>query len=128
MRVEMPSGTWAELRDKLQAGDKFATQSGYTVEWQDGKQFIPSGVANTMMRNLLGAIITSWGGPGLEGVPVPAQNFAGIGVLDQLDIDDYEALSEKAAPLLTRLVGPRPNPQDRTGDSTTPSSSSPPSS
>ena len=124
----MPSGTWAELRDKLQAGDKFAVQSGYTVEWQDGKQFIPSGVANTMMRNLLGAIITSWGGPGLEGVPVPAQNFAGIGVLDQLDIDDYEALSDKAAPLLTRLVGPRPNPQARTGESTTPSSSSPQSS
>ncbi len=127
MRVEMPSGTWAELRDKLNAGDKFAVQSGYTVEWQEGKQFLPAGVANLMMRNLLGTIITSWGGPGLEGIPVPAQNFAGIGVLDQLDIDDYEALSEKASPLLTRLVGPRPNPQDRTGDSTTPSSSSSPS-
>ena len=54
MRVEMPSGAWAELRDKLQAGDKFATQSGFTVEWQDGKQLMPSGVSNTMMKNLLG--------------------------------------------------------------------------
>jgi hypothetical protein len=123
----MPSGTWAELRDKLNAGDKFATQSGYTVEWQEGKQFLPAGVANLMMRNLLGTVITSWGGPGLEGIPVPAQNFAGIGILDTLDIDDYEVLSEKASPLLTRLVGPRPNPRDRTGDSTTPSSSSSPS-
>ena len=117
---------WHE--DKLQAGDKFAVQAGYTVEWQEGKQFLPAGVANTMMRNLLAAIVTSWGGPGLDGIPIPSQNFAGADILGTLDIDDYEALSEAAAPLLTRLVGPRPNPQDRTGDSTTPSSSSPPSS
>ena len=121
----MPSGTWAELRDKLNAGDKFAVQSGYTVEWQEGKQFLPAGVANLMMRNLLGAIITSWGGPGLEGIPVPSQNFAGTGILDTLDIDDYEALSTAALPLLNRLVTPRPNPS--AGSTTTPSSSSSPS-
>lgn len=124
----MPSGAWAELRDKLNAGDKFATQSGYTVEWQDGKQLMPSGLANTMMKNLLGVIVTSWGGPGREGIPVPSQNMAGPDILDTLDIDDYEALSAAAEPLMRKLVMPRPNQPDRTGGSTTPSSSSPPSS
>jgi hypothetical protein len=123
----MPSGAWAELRDKLQAGDKFATQSGFTVEWQDGKQLMPSGVSNTMMKNMLGVVITTWGGPGLEGIPIPSQNFAGPDILDTLDIDDYEALSTAAEPLLRKLVMPRPNQQARTGDSTTPSSSSSPS-
>ena len=127
MRVEMPSGAWAELRDKLQAGDKFATQSGFTVEWQDGKQLMPSGVSNTMMKNMLGVVIQNWGGPGLEGIPVPSQNFAGPDILDTLDIDDYEALSAAAEPLLRKLVMPRPNQQDRTGGSTTPTSSSSPS-
>ena len=125
MRVEMPSGAWAELRDRLQAGDKFATQSGFTVEWQDGKQLMPSGVSNTMMKNLLGAVIENWGGPGLEGIPVPSRNIAGSGILDTLDIDDYEALAEAAEPLLRKLVMPRPNQQ--AGSSTTPSSSSSPS-
>lgn len=123
MRVEMPSGAWAELRDKLQAGDKFATQSGFTVEWQEGKQLMPSGVSNTMMKNMLAVIITGWGGPGLEGIPIPAQNFAGPDILDTLDIDDYDALSTAGEPLLRKLVMPRPNPQ--AGSSTTPSSSSP---
>lgn len=121
----MPSGAWAELRDKLQAGDKFATQSGFTVEWQDGKQLMPSGVSNTMMKNMLAAIITAWGGPGRDGIPVPAQNMAGSGVLDTLDIDDYDALSEAAEPLLRKLVMPRPN--QPAGSSTTPSSNSSPS-
>jgi hypothetical protein len=121
----MPSGAWAELRDKLQAGDKFATQSGFTVEWQEGKQLMPSGVSNTMMKNMLGVIITGWGGPGLEGIPIPAQNFAGPDILDTLDIDDYDALSTAGEPLLRKLVMPRPNPQ--AGSSTTPSSSSSPS-
>ena len=79
MRVEMPSGAWAEPETNSTAGDQFAIQSGFTVEWQDGKQLMPSGVSNTMMKNLLGDIITTWGGPGLEGIPVPSQNMAGPG-------------------------------------------------
>jgi hypothetical protein len=128
VRVEMPSGAWAELRDKLQARDKFATQGGFTVEWQEGKQLMPSGVSNTMMKNLLGVIITEWGGPGLEGIAIPEKNIAGADILDSLDIDDYEALAAAAEPLLRKLVMPRPNQQAQTGDSTTPSSSSSPTS
>ena len=76
MRVEMPSGAWAELRDKLQAGDKFATQSGFTVEWQDGKQLMPSGVSNTMMKNMLGAIIVLPAIIGVMDLIVPQRKIA----------------------------------------------------
>ena len=127
-RVELPSTAWVEIRDKLQARDKFATQGGFTVEWQEGKQLMPSGVSNTMMKNLLAVIITEWGGPGLEGIAIPEKNLAGADILDSLDIDDYQALADAAEPLLRKLVMPRPNQQDRTGDSTTPSSSSSPTS
>ena len=128
VRVDLPGGGYVELRDKLQAKDKFATQGGFVVEWQEGKQLMPSGVSNTMMKNLLGVIITEWGGPGLEGIAIPAQNIAGADILDSLDIDDYQALAEAAEPLLRKLVMPRPNQQGPTGDPTIRSSSSSPTS
>lgn len=127
-RVDLPSGAYVEIRDKLQARDKFATQSGFTIEWQEGKQLMPSGVSNVMMKNLLGVLITEWGGPGLEGIAIPEKNLAGADILDTLDIDDYDALAEAAEPLLRKLVMPRPNRQAGTGAPTTPSSSSSPTS
>ena len=66
-----------EYRDKLQARDKFATQGGFVVEWQEGNRLIPSGVSNVMMKSLLGVIITDWGGPGLEGIAIPEEHRRG---------------------------------------------------
>jgi hypothetical protein len=118
LRVELPSGNWVDVRDKLMAADKFAAQSAVTLtyealgERQDGQgqvQRIPGGVENEMRNALLGQVIDAWS---FEGVPVPSQNIAGpaatIGAT--LDLDDYNVLQEAVQPLLEKVrFGAGPN-------------------
>jgi hypothetical protein len=121
MKVELPSGAWVEIRDKLMAGDKFSVQGSFKVEVVDGKQMMPGGITNLMRNALLTETITSWGGPGLEGIPVPSQNIGGTAVLGTiLDIDDYNALVEAVEPLMEKVSFGGP----KTKTATTPSSSS----
>lgn len=97
------------------AADKFSVQSSFTVEVADGKQTMPSGIQNLMRNALLGEIITSWGGGSLEGIPIPAQNMAGAGVIGNvLDIDDYNELVEAVAPMLEKVSFSGPNPRGAT--------------
>lgn len=124
-RVELPSGKWVEYRSELMADDKFAVQGSFEVRVVDGQQVMPSGVTNLMRNALLADIITEWGGPGLEGIPVPSQNIAGAGILGKvLPIKDYNVLSDEVEPLLQE-VSFSPNRQRA---ATTPSSNSSPSS
>lgn len=120
MRVELPSGNWAEVREKLGAADKWAIGSGYTVTVKDGATIVPGNVGALQMKAFLGSVITAWS---FEGIPVPSQNMAGADVLEHVfagGLDDWNALEDAVAPLFQKVAG-RPNQQP---PATTPSSSS----
>ena len=114
MKVELPGGGWVEIREKLTADDKLGTQGSFTIPVDDeGRQQMPSGVQNILRNALLERIITNWGGPGLDGVQIPANNINGAAVLGSLDLDDYNALCEAVDPLLQKVTFSGPNQRTR---------------
>jgi hypothetical protein len=117
VKVELPSGAWIQIRDKLMADDKFAVQSSFTIPVdEEGRQQMPSGIQNIMRNALLERIIEAWGGGPLEGQPPPAQNIQGVAVIGQLlDIEDYNALAEAVDPMLEKVTFAGPNRRTRNG-------------
>jgi hypothetical protein len=116
VKVELPSGAWIQIRDKLMADDKFAVQSSFTIPVdEEGRQQMPSGIQNIMRNALLERVIEAWGGGSLEGQPPPAQNIQGVAAIGQLlDIEDYNALCEAVDPMLEKVTF-GPNRRTRNG-------------
>ena len=118
VKVELPSGGWVEVRDRLTLQDKWAITQGLEIQSRDGVQYIPANFGDQQMRNFLSSVITAWS---FEGIPVPSQNFGGADVMATvLDLDDYDALEEAVQPLYEKVARSRPNRQKA---ATTPSSS-----
>lgn len=115
MRVELSSGEWIEIREKLSAGDKFAVQGAIEMTTENGKQTYSGGLANDMRNALLIRIITSWS---YSGIPVPSQHIAGVHILGEvLSIDDYNELMTAIEPLMDKISGtPTKDPQKPTGN------------
>lgn len=119
MKVDLPSGAWVQLRDKLTAGDKMAVQGSFTITVDtDGHQEMPSGITNILRNALLERIIENWGGGegeyALEGKPVPANSPQGGDLIaDVMDLDDYNVLVEKVEPLLEKVTFSAPAPKAR---------------
>ena len=111
MRVELPSGAWVELREKLMAGDKFAVQGAVKLELDTatGFQHTAVGMVNDMRNQLLLLVIDNWSFA--PSVPVPKENHAGVRILGEvMDLDDYNCLSEAIEPVLLKVVtGGAPN-------------------
>lgn len=110
MRIELPSGGWIELRDRLMAQDKMAVQAAIRVVYEpapgdDSREVrrVDGGTDDRMRVALLSRIITAWS---FAGVPVPASNIADPEDLigSTLDLDDYEAVCEAVQPLFLRVV------------------------
>lgn len=109
MRVELPSGGWVEVRDKLMAKDRFDVQDAITFTVTDGKQQkMSAGMINDMRNALLTQTITEWSFDGmmlpsqarvLNGDRYDASEF--IGTI--MDIDDYNALSQAVEPLMDKV-------------------------
>lgn len=123
VKVELPSGAWVEIRDKLGAKDKWAIGAGYNVRVENGVSILPGNLGGLQMKAFLASVITGWGGPGLDGVLIPAQSPEGADILDRAlsDLDDYDVLEDAVTPLFQRVQGGgRPNPEKAAA---TPSSS-----
>lgn len=103
VRLDFPSGNWVDYRDNLLAEDKFQVQDAVILEYDDSdRRRLRAGTTNTMRNALLNRIITAWSFPG---VPIPAQNIAGVQTIGEtLDIDDYNVLAEAVAPLLDKVA------------------------
>jgi hypothetical protein len=104
VEVTLPSGATVTVRDKLTAKDKFTVQAAVrlSLDTNTGMQE-SSGSFLTDLRNaLLKEIITSWSFTW----PVPSAG----GSLDDLDLDDYNALSDGVEDLLTKVMA---NPNRR---------------
>jgi hypothetical protein len=111
MRVELPSGAWVELRDKLLAIDRFAVQEAALVETGDKSRVSYLTLANDMRNALLGRIITSWS----YDAPIPSKNsFAAADVVigNAMDLEDYDALEDAVQPLMDLISGKtQPSPK-----------------
>ena len=112
MRVDLPSGGYIEFRDSLKAKDKFTVQNSLKFKVKDGKeQEVSGGITNDMRNALLAELITSWS---LD-APLPSADMkAGMAAVDDMDIDDYNALQEAVEPLLEK-VSFRPNRETPSG-------------
>lgn len=100
MEVTLPSGATVTYRDKLNANDKFAVQAAIrlSLDTATGLQESSGSLVNDMRNALLKQIITAWTFP----YPLP---HMGVGnPLGELDLDDYNALSDEVEPLLEKVV------------------------
>ena len=108
MQVTLPSGATVDLRDKVTAKDKFAVQKSlhFSLDTQTLLQESTGGLVNDMTNALLAQLITSWS----FGMPIPSVDGNS---LDELDLDDYDALAEAVEPTLQKVMGPGPNRKGR---------------
>ena len=131
-RVDLPgkqpdgSPNWVEYRDKLTVQDRIAANSAIKFTFEaapDGNgevRKVTGGNDDRMRVALLARLITAWSFPG---VPVPSQNIADPEELisSQLDLDDYDAVSDAIEPLFQRVLrtAPKPEAAARPADGTT---------
>lgn len=108
MRVSLPSGGWAEIRENLTAEDRWAVQEAIVFEIAtdaagqvNPMQRVSSATTERARQALLARVITSWSLAD-QGIPVPSQNAAGADVLGSLDLDDWDALAEAVQPLVDK--------------------------
>jgi hypothetical protein len=100
MDVTLPSGATVTLRDNLQARDKFAVQSAIrlSLDTGTGMQESSGNFLNEARNALLKQLITGWSFT----FPVPSAN--GSDPLQDLDLDDYDALAEAVEDKLTKVL------------------------
>jgi hypothetical protein len=105
VEVTLPSGATVTMRDKLTAKDKFSVQAAIrlSLDTSTGLQESSGGVVNDMRNALLTQIITAWTLP----EPIPSLN--GGNPLAEMDLDDYDALTEAVDPMLQKVAGTGPN-------------------
>ena len=112
-RITLKSGAWIDIRDTYQRSDRKAAAGAFDITISaDGTRTMPGNLVDLQADALLAERITAWGGPGLDGVPVPSQHPLGAAVLDEVitDEDDDDALAEAIRPILER-VNKVPNPR-----------------
>lgn len=119
----MSAGQWAELREAVNAGDRRAAKAAVTVTIQgDESRVFTAELEDKVMYALLRRLIVSWSLP----QPLPSQAVNAEDVLDQLPIDDQEALYKAVRPVYDRVMGTGPKPATVSGSvSTTGSSDAP---
>lgn len=122
-RVDLTSGAWVDLRDKLNAGDKFAAQDAAKLNVRNpssnddpGQAVTQStgGFANQMRRALLARIIEAWS---FEGIAIPANNPGvredpeAVAALfaEVFDLDDWNDLEDATEDVLLKVMRRGPN-------------------
>jgi hypothetical protein len=107
VRVELPSGGWAELRENLKGKDRVVAQNAVRLELDaDGKTTVTGSTGERICEALLSRLVTGWS---FE-IPPPAISLNPTDALEDLDIDDYNALYEAVLPMVEKVT-PRPNPR-----------------
>lgn len=104
MRVELSGGNHADLRDELNGGDRRAARAAIkiTIAGDESRQFTAE-LEDQIMYALLRRLIISWS------FPQPLPRDAGDDVLNNLPIDDQDALYEAVRPFYDRILnGPKP--------------------
>lgn len=102
MKVDLPSGNWAELRTRLRGRDKLAVQRAVQFEVTRGAttQHISAAVQTEMAYALLGEVILAWS---FDGITIPVNHPNGADVLLELDLEDLNALEAAVAPMVDQV-------------------------
>lgn len=109
MRVELPGGHWADLKDPddLVEGDRKAARKALAVPLDDdGNMVINAGMGDMMTDAVLAQVITGWS---FEGRPIPS---IVPGTLDTLSIAQARALRKAAEPHHELFWGDGGDPTD----------------
>jgi hypothetical protein len=109
--LTLPSNATVTYRDALTAKDKFRVQAAIrlSLDTATGLQESSGSIVNDMRNALLCGIITAWS---FDNLPLPSIQAS---VLDDLDLDDYNALADAVEPLLDKVVNAGPNRRERSG-------------
>jgi hypothetical protein len=109
VKVALPSGHEAELRDQILAGDKRAANAAIELHMDaDGGRLVSVSMTDNVKYALLTRLIVSWD----VGQPVPGMVVDPVGLLDSLPLDDLDALSDAIDPLYKRIMGIKDDNQD----------------
>jgi hypothetical protein len=109
VRVDLPSGNTVDLRDQIKGGDRIAAQKALKFRTgEDRVQVMEGDAGDQIAIALLIRMITGWS---FEGRPVPSQQLDGnqASCLEDLDIDDYDALIQAVEPFIEKVTPRRPN-------------------
>lgn len=126
MRLNLPSGGWADIRDKLKPKDRFAVHGAVRVTvGNDGDIDVSAGIQDLMRVALISRLLEAWSLdaplPGQHSCPGCTGNSAlwHQHVIDYIDdvvgFDDWDAIEAATEPLLERVNGSRPNPGTSSG-------------
>lgn len=107
-RIELPSGGWVELKDPktLKARDKKAIMKAVRGV-PDAEN--PVGFAVDISDGLIAHMIENWYVPYLEAPSIPLLDPS---VLDELEIPDYDALTDAIKPAQELLFSDAVTPDD----------------
>jgi hypothetical protein len=114
MRINLPSGSWVEVRDNFVPNDAYAVADAPDVVNDDGQVSVKNATGN-MWKVFLSRVIVGWS---YEGEPLPSQD---IKVLEKYpdSEDDFFALREALQDRFDRLANRRRSPNQRTQPSST---------
>jgi len=118
MRVDLPSGHWAELRDNLLRGDVRFARKAMKITWdRDDSRTVDLSFEDEVTGALLYRMIVAWDVG--QTLPRNAQTLElAQGILDMLDDEDYKALAKAIRPMYLKVME-RPaddeSPKDESG-------------
>lgn len=106
MRIELPDGNWADVRDALLGKDKTAAHKVMQFVIKEGQeQVMDASVMDKMHDALLANIITAWS----FDQPIPSRCESPVDAVGELDIDIYNELHAKTAHLMKKVNFKAPN-------------------
>ena len=113
MRVDLPSGHHAELRDvdQLMAADDRVAKAAFKLTVQeDGSRELTGDLTDRVRRALLKQLIVSWDFPGL---PIPRDAVDPDGVLDSLGLKDLKELRKAIEPAYNEVMEVEEDPKKK---------------
>jgi hypothetical protein len=128
LRVDLPSGHWAELRDQMLHGDvRFAKKAAKFRVSRAGDSDVDLSFEDEVTGAILYRMLVQWDVG--QALPRTAQNLElALGILDMLEEDDFAALRKAVRPFYLKVME-RPaeeeSPKDGSGNTEISSSEGP---
>jgi hypothetical protein len=104
LRVELPSGHFAEIRDKMMHGDvRFAKKAAKFRVSRAGDSDVDLSFEDEVTGAILYRMLVQWDVP--QSLPREAQTLdLALGILDMLDEDDFKALRKAVRPFYLQVM------------------------
>ncbi len=119
MRVELPSGHFAEIRDKMMHGDvRYAKKAAKFRVSRAGDSDVDLSFEDEITGAILYRMLVQWDIP--QTLPREAQTLdLALGILDMLEEDDFRALRKAVRPFYLQVMD-RPDDEESPKDGSGP--------